>query len=80
MKEDIKNPPAFPIYAFETDRYLEVRNDGMTLKDWFAGQALTGMALFADEVQKTVEGELIPSKLATAAYEIATAMLKARSE
>ena len=47
-------------------------NPGMTLRDWFAGQALVG--LIAEP--KTVAEP--PHRIAKAAYLVADAMLKAR--
>lgn len=57
--------PAFPAEA-------ALHNKGMTLRDWFAGQALAGMyAQFG--------AELSPSAFASFAYRLADAMLAARS-
>lgn len=46
---------------------------GMTLRDWFAGQALAGIIAHADKF-----GSLAPTIAAEAAYEAADAMLAAR--
>jgi hypothetical protein len=76
------NPPAFPRAEFMNSFVdAEGRNnfhvesaEGMTLRDYFAAAALTGMAesynVYADE--RTVD-------LAEAAYRLANAMLAARS-
>lgn len=45
---------------------------GMTLRDWFAGQALIAM--------KMDNGKWQPNQLAKAAYDVADAMLKARKK
>jgi hypothetical protein len=45
---------------------------GMSLRDWFAGQAIMGM--------KAGDYDLYPSEYAEAAYELADAMLKARGK
>ena len=65
------NPPAFP--SPETDKtYFE---PGMSLRDWFAGQALAGIC-----------GDGIPgshhqhANTAREAYEYADAMLRTREE
>jgi hypothetical protein len=62
--------PAFPstIQYFPDDKNAN-EEQGMTLRDWFAGQALAGMLI----------GEWLSDKgVATLAYEYADAMLAAR--
>lgn len=61
------NPPAFPTNA-DTDA------DGMTLRDWFAGQALASML----QLRGTPEGERERCDLTEDAYRIADAMLEQR--
>jgi hypothetical protein len=60
--------PAFPVYGSEKLYTPE----GMSLRDWFAGQVLAGWS----------EGELIiePDAAAAYCYALADAMLKAREE
>ena len=66
------NPRAFPrpgsnwMEEKETNRYAKVQ-DGMTLLDYFAGQAIAGM----------IEPDR-PVYMAARSYEIAKAMLKER--
>jgi hypothetical protein len=60
-----ENPPAFPNGAFVP---------GMTLRDWFAGQALAG--LLAGQYAATSHYNL--SEVPDEAYRIADAMLLAR--
>jgi hypothetical protein len=72
------NPDAFPCAAFglSGETYLQ---EGMTLRDWFAGQALLGIAGYftnLDAEEMTEEA----AKSATAAYLIADAMLAARAQ
>jgi hypothetical protein len=56
-------------YAFPNDfKYPE--NKGMSLRDWFAGQALTGVLATSHRES--------PALLARWSYEIADAMLKER--
>lgn len=65
MTEKNDGGPAFPLH--ERDDALK----GMSLRDWFAGQALAG--LYADSrVNSSAE------KAAEAVYKMADAMLKAR--
>jgi len=65
MEKHMNNPPAFP-YSFdngETVKYVT----GMTLRDYFAAQAMLRTSVGSSYEQ-----------LAKTAYEIADAMLKAR--
>lgn len=69
------NPQAFPS---NTDRHddMFVGHYGMTLRDYFAGQALTGyLASATDEFHNKV-----PSYTAHRVYEIADNMLRERSK
>jgi hypothetical protein len=67
--------PAFPstIQYFPDDKNAN-EEQGMTLRDWFAGQALMGM--MASGNPKT--SLYLTKQDATYLYEIADAMLKAR--
>jgi hypothetical protein len=58
--------PAFPVPTHNDGNGNPVLRAGMTLRDWFAGQALVGLigVMEANDEQ-----------LATAAYEIADAMM-----
>lgn len=66
-----KDGPAFPL-----DR--DVVDVGMTLRDYFAAKAMQGMI----EAFGKREGDtnVIPSEIASYAYEMADAMLKARGQ
>lgn len=72
------NESAFP-WAVDDGQKI-VGNKGMTLRDYFAGQALSG------DLEQGVENDMNfgwwhqPSKVAQRAYAIADAMLKARCE
>jgi hypothetical protein len=54
----------------------ECSNGGMTLRDWFAGQALVG--LLANERINASDGAYTPKMAAEDAYTTADAMLGAR--
>lgn len=62
--------PAFPTEAYDLERQTMVREEGMTLRDYFAAKAM--QALISDEL--TVS----ESKVAAWAYVQADAMLEAR--
>lgn len=67
---------AFPgetVERFGMHATKRVVHGGMTLRDWFAGQALAGIIAHADKF-----GALAPTIAAEAAYEAADAMLAAR--
>jgi len=74
--------PAFPqsfaadkdgSFYTASDKYYEY-GAGMTLRDWFAGQALITLS------EQLVVGEENPRLLAKCAYDIADAMLAERSK
>ncbi|UNY40277.1 hypothetical protein KLEP181_gp33 [Paracoccus phage vB_PmaP_KLEP18-1] len=66
---DVKTAPAFPITAG-----YQVHATGMTLRDWFAGQALAGIS--ANYELGNADGET----QARWAYKAADAMIAAREE
>ena len=68
MSENKTGGPAFPPM-----HNLDTHHSGMTLRDWFAGQALAGMNA-AD--RRWVNGK---AAMATAAYAQADAMLALRN-
>jgi len=65
--------PAFPETRWDDKTRQEVQWCGMTLRDWFAGQALNG--LLSDP---NTNGK--PNQFADDAYRYADAMLKARGQ
>lgn len=68
--------PAFP----QHDVGGETSWPGMTLRDWFAGQALQGLAVKMEESREEAinNGETDAAWEAKLSYEIADAMLRAR--
>lgn len=72
------NPYAFPLPHFEQNGKLFYQ-DGMTLRDWFAGQALTSTMRLVTGME-CENGETMAQCFARRAYEMADAMLEARSK
>jgi hypothetical protein len=77
-----ENPPAFPLRARGDGSIFERSHEGMTLRDWFAGQALAGMmanqAMLNATLRKTQTGESVADWTAKGAYAVADAMLAER--
>jgi hypothetical protein len=67
-----RNSPAFPCDWDYINSNREAAN-GMSLRDYFAGQAIVGMLAAANTRRDVTNAEL-----ATVAYSIADAMLEAR--
>lgn len=81
MTDKPNNPPAFP-HLQPHDPQVAYCASGMTLRDWFAGQAL-GQAVrdvFRDDmVMATTTPSKLPAIIAKASYQIADAMLAERN-
>lgn len=72
--------PAFPCVC---PKDFQFANEGMTLRDWFAGQALAGLTAHpqcAEVGASTDETRQRSRVLALEAYYVADAMLAARKE
>lgn len=81
MSDKPVNPPAFPTSAYEGIGGEAIFQVGMTLRDYFAAQALMGLiANNAGEasLQMSYEGNTWGQQIAKNAYDHADAMLKAR--
>lgn len=65
--------PAFPVLGKMSDGEPYAQHEGMTLRDWFAGQALAGML-----AHPTTNPGMTWDVYAEEAYYMADAMLKAR--
>jgi len=69
------NEPAFPRPASPAHQHgMHKPQDGMTLRDYFAAKAMTGL------LTAEIVGEYSNEHVAEIAYRIADAMLKAREE
>lgn len=70
--------PAFPLQRVGSFGRGDAANEGMSLRDYFAGQALAGWlgSFGADHEEDEVEGQTV----AAFAYRIADAMLCERSK
>lgn len=73
----VENPPAFPMVV---PTEFQFANNGMTLRDWYAGQAI-GRVIDAYIVGNgpCLGTEHMPANCAIHAYRIADAMLAART-
>jgi hypothetical protein len=67
--------PAFPTKVYDVEREQLVREEGMTLRDYFAAKAMQGIMSDPSEAQPYTNDQL-----AQWAYQVADAMLKARDE
>ena len=76
----MNNPPAFPVQSVYIEDQ-ETNSTGMTLRDYFAAQALTGAQIWDAVINgKNAQFSEGTKKLAEVAYAVADAMLKARKE
>ena len=71
--------PAFPVQSIYIEDQ-ETNSKGMTLRDYFAAQALAGNLEQGIQDDMTIDWWHEPSKIAKRAYAIADAMLKAREQ
>lgn len=82
MEQERRNDggPAFANLKTNGCGPTDPRNEGMSLRDWFAGQALTGLAAGQSEgrTANILDGFIGGKPLSEAAYLVADAMLKAR--
>jgi hypothetical protein len=76
--------PAFPTRAYDLERQTWVREEGMTLRDYFAAKALhaeiiTGRQRYDLGLLEVDEWRQAQQLIAGYAYDMADAMLKART-
>jgi len=74
--------PAFPETRWEDLTHQEMQWTGMTLRDWFAGQAVTGWLASpeSDKLLQRCEGNLEDAlnRMSQASYMLADAMIATR--
>ena len=74
----MNNPPAFPVQSVYIEDQ-ETNSRGMTLRDYFAAKAMQGLiSSHWCEEARVLSPKLGAEELATDAYIMANAMLKAR--
>ena len=67
--------PAYPTYYHPTEGF---DREGMTLRDWFAGQAMAG--ILSGNPSTTINQDDLVKVLSVSAYGIADAMLAQREK
>lgn len=73
------NPPAFPLQAYAMDAHRwSYGQEGMTLRDYFAGQAAQPLLMDLLKQEQELSLEQASRRIALAAYGYADAMLKER--
>lgn len=80
IDEKPENPMAYPGSKWTPDN--QDVSEGMSLRDYFAGQALSGLCSgdIVGNMSDVADGARGGMREAKAAYQIADAMLKARSK
>lgn len=76
-KED--GGPAFPRSPYQEDGAVFRGKSGMSLRDWFAGQALIGIVALAENLNKRSD-ETLGDAMVRQAYALADAMLAERGK
>lgn len=75
------NEPAFPTKSYDSDRMLWVEEEGMTLRDYFASEALPSIITdYCSNARVSGWDQDWKQYVAIEAYEIADAMLEAREK
>ena len=83
MAEIKDGGPAFPIQAPSIPAMIDKMKFGMSLRDWFAGQALCGLLLADEKARQEMIGDRrysTPQEFAEAAVRLADALLTAREK
>ena len=77
MSEKPENPPAFPIHGGPmSDPRNRILEGGLTMRDWFAGQALSGLLAGQYNFHSKYNLSEVPEE----AFKIADAMLRERGK
>lgn len=80
MKDEKDGGPAFPRSDFHSDTHFTASaQDGMSLRDWFAGQALSGLCAKYGRHPRQNYCEEEDLAMAATAYAIADGMLAVRA-
>ena len=74
----MKDIPAFPTQFLDADKQVWIRDKGMTLRDYFAAKAMQSDISNATAQIEFQIGHWNLDAIATRAYEMADAMMKAR--
>jgi hypothetical protein len=75
------NEPAFPFVWTQLNAFGEqvtLTHHGMSLRDWFAGQALNAHLSNPDHWPMMANGQVTKADIASSSYEFADAMLAER--
>ena len=75
---DDEGGPAFPFKDWHTDGDGTQDFPGMSLRDWFAGQALAGLMARKDFLPDTIPRDEYMEAVASVAFGVADAMLEER--
>jgi hypothetical protein len=75
MNDDKTGGPAFPLSTVDALERTVVTCDGMTIRDYFAAKALTGILSGDHPITHELDAYAVVTKVA---YEFADAMLEAR--
>lgn len=77
-KEEVENPKAFPcLDNNEHSGQIKIHSEGMTLRDYFAAKAITGL-VSATNQEGTWTATECAEEIALESYKIADAMLRQR--
>jgi hypothetical protein len=72
--------PAFPHESYDADAGMDTVKTGMSLRDWFAGQALDAVIGICGIRPEHGPSRIISEEIAGHAYSIADAMLSERQK